>query len=445
MDISPGVIIEQKYRIEEKIGEGSSSLVFKALDLDLNKIVALKFLREELAVLPSRRKRFLRESRIAARFIHPAILPVRAIGEWKNTLYLVIDFHSGKTLRTLLRERTITLEEVASLSRQMLLCLIEAHKIGLVHGDIKPANLMIKEESDGLKLSIVDFGLASSADDPTSSQKASGTPNYMAPEVLLGDVPTPASDLYSAALCIYEMITKTLPFLRSGNEHTPLYTIFHQDPTPLSHYRRVPKMVDKIMQKALAISVSERYQSSQEFLDAMELAWHSRYNFSSHQKASLIFIAIGCLIGGYLFFHYHNISQQNQHIQNIERLLSEKKFNEARQLISIYSPQTKEFLWQSIWEEFLQLLEQPPAKMEAFFRDSIWQKEEFFVLHQYLKSYYIQYLITKNYNQQQYQKAIDYCHSFNGTPAQNILLRNIQRILEYYIKQKTSDSSTPPN
>lgn len=425
MQLAPGTMIQQKYEIECNLGEGSTSIVYRAKDIDLNKLVALKFLRPELAVLPSRRKRFWHESQIAARFLHPAVMPVRAIGEWQNTLYLVMDYHPGQTLRTILKQRKLTLQEVESLAKQMLTCLADAHKVGLIHGDIKPANLMIKQEEQQLKLSIVDFGLASTAEEETIKE-AAGTPNYMAPELLLGDPPSPISDLYSAALCIYQMLTNHLP-IRHPNEN-PLLYVLHNDPVPPSHHRRIPRQLDKVMAKALHQDPSARFANAEEFRTALETAWSSSYSWSRWQIfGTLILVLSVVFILGWGIWQQRQ-QRYYQEFQQAIQALQQKNFRQVREWAVIWrykKLEARELLWKSLWYEFMSLLDRSESEMQQFFQDAIWHDPEFLALQSYLQFYHAQYRIKKDWEQEHYQQAIDRCNQFSGLPSQNQILQQI--------------------
>ena len=158
-----------------------------------------------------------------------------------------MDYHPGRTLQQILAQRELSLDQVHALSRQLLLCLQQAHNGGLLHRDIKPANLLIDETSG--ELSIVDFGLGLCHEYAVRS--AAGTPSYMSPEQLLINPLDQRSDLFSAAVCIYQMLTAKLPFNVSEGE-TILHAIFEQQLVPPSRYRRLPKALDWVMAKALA-------------------------------------------------------------------------------------------------------------------------------------------------------------------------------------------------
>lgn len=427
MELLPGTVIQQKYKIISNLGQGSTSIVYHAQDVDLDKEVALKFLRPELATYPSRRKRFWHEAQIAARFLHPSVMPVRAIGEWQNTLYLVMDYHPGQTLRTLLKQRSLTLSEARSLADQMLTCLADAHKVGLVHGDIKPANLMIKEDNQLLKLSIVDFGLASTTEE-TPSKGGSGTLNYMAPEVLLGAPPSQKSDLYSAALCIYQMLTNSLPI--QNTSENPLASVLNYNPVPPSRHRRIPHLLDQVMAKALHQDIANRYTSAEEFKTALETAWTSSYSWSRYQILAGFFLFVVLIAIISFGWSYYKQQQYDMQFQTATQALEDHKFSLAREWAMVWryeKPEARELVWKSLWYEFIWLTNKPEQEMQTFLQDTIWQDPEFIVLHSYLQFYNTHYHVTRDLRQQNYTRAIDRCSQFSGLSSHQQIFQKISK------------------
>jgi len=308
--------------------------------------------------------------------------------------------------------------------------------MGLVHGDIKPANLMIKEDADEFRLSLVDFGLASSLEEGLA-QKPAGTPNYMAPEVLLGEPAKPASDLYSAAVCIYEMITKKLP-LRQDAENTLLYTILQNDPTPVSKHRRIPKMLDTVLGKALSLDVADRYLTAYEFYEALEQAWESGYRLSTKNSILLIACPMIFLICLGLWPLVRNHLQEHQDLQQAQDLLQQKQYAECREILFAMEGHWQEvrvLLWQSLWAEFLSLLNKD-QDMQVFFDAPIWKKSELSLLKSNLKFYYVSHQIGQYCLNAEYDKAIECCDRFVGTKGQMQILQNQKKRLEFRKQQK---------
>ncbi|NUM36468.1 MAG: serine/threonine protein kinase [Candidatus Brocadiae bacterium] len=464
MEIAPGTVIQSKYRLEKKLGEGSSSVVYKAQDVDLNKPYALKFLRKELSCLPSKRKFFLTEAKIIAGLRHPSIVSVRGIGEWQQTLYLVMDYYPDKSLKELMQERELSLEEVRDLSSQMLQGLKEAHRHGLVHGDIKPGNLMLKKEGSRWKLGIVDFGLAVYAPEKGT---VGGTPFYMSPEQLLGSSGNKTSDLYSAAVCTYQMITGRFPIQAASPEEL-IYRILQEDPIPPSRFRKIPRLMDRVFANALSLEPESRYKDIQSFQDALDIAWNSRLVFS-YKQLLVFFVSIICLISIFLSFHYYD---QNKHIQNLlqesqlsltqsqwgtsQRLAKEALLviEKNRILFGLFSQKNADLLsekaysilWQICWKEYLVLLQTKQFdKVLSLIQDEIFLSPEGKTLYPYFLFYYEEHRIYQAWKENNLKKAIEIGSVKIGNPLhQEIREKQMNRFqirkqiapLEEWIKEK---------
>jgi eukaryotic-like serine/threonine-protein kinase len=196
------------YRIERELGRGGMATVFLAHDLKHNRPVALKVMREEIAITLGA-DRFLREIEIAARLQHPHILPLFDSGEVDGGLYYVMPFVEGETLRgRLQRERQLPVEDACAIARQIAGALAYAHSQGVIHRDIKPENILL---SAGVAV-VADFGIAkaisaaSAEPGDTSAGMAIGTPAYMSPEQAGGEQVDGRSDLYALGCLLYEML-----------------------------------------------------------------------------------------------------------------------------------------------------------------------------------------------------------------------------------------------
>jgi eukaryotic-like serine/threonine-protein kinase len=249
------------YEILEKLGGGGMGVVYKARDLRLGRLAALKFLPAHLDSQDDRR-RFLNEARAASSLDHPNICTVYEIGETgegEGGLFIAMACCEGETLKKKIQRGTLKIDEAIDYTLQIAAGLSRAHSQGIVHRDIKPANLMIT--SDG-QVKIVDFGIAKLASETglTRFGVAIGTPAYMSPEQILGEPVDHRTDIWSLGVVLYEMLAGRLPF-ESEDDRACAYAILHQAPRPIRIRRpEAPPELEQILGKALERSPADRYQ-----------------------------------------------------------------------------------------------------------------------------------------------------------------------------------------
>jgi serine/threonine-protein kinase len=260
-----------KYRIVGQLGRGGAGIVYKAVDETLNRDVAVKTLNPDL-VNSEVMNRFRAEATILAKLNHPQIATIYELFRSDNELLMVMEFVSGETLDRLCeRSGAIEPDRAAYVIDSILSALEHAHRAGIVHRDVKPANVMVTEEG-GIK--IMDFGIARvlGAEQKTVDFRLMGTPAYMSPEQVMGQEVDGRTDLYSVGVLFYRLLTGALPF----NADTALGMLQRQirdTPTPISvHQPTLPEWCDQIVQRALAKTPSDRFQSAEEFRDALSRA-----------------------------------------------------------------------------------------------------------------------------------------------------------------------------
>jgi eukaryotic-like serine/threonine-protein kinase len=203
-----------RYEVERTLGGGGMAVVYLARDGELGRPVALKVLAENLADDAELRQRFVREARLAARLSHPNVVRVYDAGEEDGRPYIVMECVDGESLAELLRrEGALAADRVAELGTQACAGLEHAHRAGLVHRDVKPANLLLTEDGT---LKVADFGIAHAVGGTRVTEVGTvlGTAAYLSPEQALGDAVTPASDLYSLGTCLYELLAGEPPYGR---------------------------------------------------------------------------------------------------------------------------------------------------------------------------------------------------------------------------------------
>lgn len=258
------------YEVVELLGAGSSGVVFKALDEQLNRFVALKILRPSLG--ESARQRFLQEAQAAAAIDHENIITIYQVGEESSLAFIAMQLLPGETLEALLsREKKLAPDTAKEIARQITVGLSAAHEQGMIHRDIKPANIWLDEKRDRIK--ILDFGLARVADDDpkfTDTGMIAGTPTFMSPEQAKGSEIDQRSDLFSLGCVMYQMVTGDLPFY-GKNVLATLQTILRHHPTPACDVdSRVPQPLSDLIRCLLAKQPDKRPATAKAVLEALD-------------------------------------------------------------------------------------------------------------------------------------------------------------------------------
>ena len=253
------------YLLQDQLGAGGMGIVFRAEDLKLRRVVALKFLPPDLTSDPLQRAQLLREARAASQLDHVNIGVIHGIEESDDgQIFIVMASYEGETLRSRISRGALSGSEAVNIVEQIAEGLREAHAKGIVHRDIKPSNLILTRQG---VVKIIDFGLASFLEPATVTQsgRIAGTAAYMSPEQAQGKRADARSDLWALGIVLYEMLTGRLPF---HGENTPslLYSIVHKPPTPAIE---VSGRWASIIEGALAKDPGRRYQTVAEFLDAL--------------------------------------------------------------------------------------------------------------------------------------------------------------------------------
>jgi len=275
-----------KYVIIEEIGRGGMGAVYKARDIELDRIVAIKVLSPYLVGEPRLVQRFMREARLAANLDHPNIVTIYDIGGEGSYYYFAMKYLEGVTLKEYVVENgPLSPDEALPIVQQLAAALDYAHAQNLIHRDVKPGNAIISD--DGL-LRLTDFGLAKVAENLklTASGDTIGTLEYMAPEQARGNAEK-GSDIYSLGVIVYEMLTGRLPF-EGNNQATLLYQHLHDPPPPLHQWNpSIPPGVEKVVLKAMAKDPAERYPTAGEFYQSLEEAIRKSLPVASARRSSV--------------------------------------------------------------------------------------------------------------------------------------------------------------
>ena len=261
------------YKILEKLGEGGMGVVYKAQDTNLDRLVAIKVLPSHLSTSPENKARFLQEAKATAALSHPNILSVYEIDERNDSMFLVMEFIEGQTLKSCLANLKsgtgVPVLQAIEWVEKIALGLSVAHEKEIIHRDIKAENVMLM--ADG-QVKIMDFGLAKlkNAGSLTKVGSSVGTLAYMSPEQAQGLAADARSDLWSLGILFFELLTADLPF-KSEHSAGLMYLIVNQDPPmPSDLDRRIPHPVDSFVRKTLAKDRNHRFQNAREFLDALK-------------------------------------------------------------------------------------------------------------------------------------------------------------------------------
>jgi serine/threonine protein kinase len=283
-----GLTLDDRYRIESKVGEGGMSFVYRATDLESEEACAIKVLSPALARDTTSMARLRREAHVGARLVHPNVCHIRKLGQTTDGLvYVVMPFVDGEVLadRTY-RAGQLTLGEVVPFVRQIAAGLQAAHDLGIVHRDLKPENIMIcRAGANGSERAVVmDFGLAKERPAGPELEKLTatgivlGTPEFMSPEQLRGKPLDGRSDVYSLALMTYEMLTGKLPF-EGKTQQELMIARLRNEPIPIRRLRPdldISAAVERVLLKGMARDVEQRYRRAPEFADALASAATSR-------------------------------------------------------------------------------------------------------------------------------------------------------------------------
>jgi len=261
--MNEGDLLNQRYQLLERLGSGGMAEVFRARDLMLERSVAIKVLRADYSSNKDFQERFRQEARAAANLSHPNIVTVHDFGLEGGQLFIVMEQIPGTDLKSLLRKRgRFTVEEAIPLMVQACAGIGYAHRAGLVHCDVKPHNLLIAPDR---RLKVTDFGIARALSTIHPGDREDvvwGSPQYFSPEQARGQSPSPASDVYSLGVVLYEMLTGTLPFNGSNAEELARMHV-HARPHLLGEYLPdVPPMLEQIEAKVLSKEPSARYRTA---------------------------------------------------------------------------------------------------------------------------------------------------------------------------------------
>jgi serine/threonine protein kinase len=254
-------LLAERYQLVSVLGRGGMGDVWLACDQRLQRDVAIKVLRPELAAEPRVRQRFEDEARAAAQLTHPNVVTVYDTGDDDGTPFIVMERLSGRTLADVVREGDVSLEQADRWADEILAAVAAAHGAGVLHRDIKPGNVLLA--ADG-SVKVADFGIAKIADDvdATTTGVVLGTPAYLAPERLAGHPATPASDIFGVGVVLYELLSGHCPF-PGDNPMAIAHAIQQGEIVPLRQRRpEVDPAMAAALERAMSVDPDDRFSSA---------------------------------------------------------------------------------------------------------------------------------------------------------------------------------------
>ena len=267
-----GTLLSERFRLEEKIGSGGMSTVYRAFDETLERWVAIKLMHREISSDSQQLERFRREARAVARLNHPHVVTVIDFGEDDDHPYIVFEYVEGETLKERVRRLgRLPVSEAVAYAIEIGRGLECAHSNMLVHRDVKPQNVLIDAEG---RAKVTDFGIARSleAEGLTATGRVLGTTDYVAPEQALGEETTAQSDVYSLGICLFEMLTGDVPFKADSQVAVAMKHV--KDPLPDIRLRRpeVSAALAAVVDTACSKETANRYASAHEMVHELEHA-----------------------------------------------------------------------------------------------------------------------------------------------------------------------------
>ena len=258
-------VLNGRYELLERIGSGGMSVVYKARDRALGRIVAIKMMHESFTSDSGFLKRFQQEAHAAANLAHPNIVTVHDIGQDEYKHFIVMEYVEGQTLKEIIRSYEgdpMPINRALDLIIQVCNGIGYAHRANLVHCDVKPQNIIVTVDE---RVKVADFGIARAISGATQQQQVSqvwGTPQYFSPEQAAGEAPTPASDVYAIGIILFEMLTGRLPF--AAESHTAMALKHLHTPPPLvtEFNPGIPSQLAQIVNKLLAKEPAGRYRTA---------------------------------------------------------------------------------------------------------------------------------------------------------------------------------------
>lgn len=279
-----GLLLGNRYQLTRIIGIGGMAVVYEAKDIQTNRFVAVKVLKDEIATDTQALKRFVNESKAIAMLSHPNIVRIYDISVKEKFKYIVMELLNGVTLKNYITQKgRLGIDETISYSEQILMALAHAHSRGIIHRDIKPQNILLLKNG---QIKVTDFGIAKlpNAETVTLTDKAIGTVFYISPEQVSGKPITPRSDLYSLGILMYEMLTSHLPFTADSPVSVALKQINDIPRSPRELNPEIPRGLEQIILTSMEKDPAARFQNAGQMLKALKrIESNHAYVFRPHR------------------------------------------------------------------------------------------------------------------------------------------------------------------
>ncbi len=260
------IVLSGRYRILNRLGSGGMANVYKAMDLNLQRDVAVKILRTDLIEDPNFRARFLQEARSAANLTHPNIVTIYDFGHDSGQFFIIMEYVEGNDLKTVIRSQgQQSVQQAVDLMIQIGQGVGYAHRAGLVHCDLKPQNILVSPDG---RVKITDFGISRALASITPEERADvvwGSPKYFSPEQAAGNAPSPASDVYALGIILFELLTGELPFEADTSADLAELHQTAQPPTPRIKNPSISIELELILLKVLSKEPAARYRTADQF------------------------------------------------------------------------------------------------------------------------------------------------------------------------------------
>jgi len=271
-ELTPGCFLGKRYKILRELGEGGMGRVLQAEDCELDRVVALKIIRPELARNAQTLKRFKQELILARQITHRNVIRVYDLGAADGIKFISMEFIEGQDLKSLLKAKgNFAAEDAGKIIEQVCRALQAAHSQGVVHRDLKPQNIMVDPRG---KVTVMDFGIARSVETAGTTQPGAlvGTPQYMSPEQVRGEKADARSDFFSLGIILYELVTGSTPFKAATMTSFLFDRMTEQARPPIELAPGIPKPLNEIAVRCLEFDKEKRYQNAGEILRDLE-AW----------------------------------------------------------------------------------------------------------------------------------------------------------------------------
>lgn len=337
------------YKILEKLGGGGMGVVYKAEDTKLKRTVAIKFLPPDLIRDDEAKVRFIQEAQAASALEHNNICTIHEVDETEDGhLFIVMTCYDGDTLKKTIEKGPLAIEDTVRIALQIAKGLSKAHEKGIVHRDVKPANIMITD--DGVA-KILDFGLVKLAGQTRITKTATtmGTVAYMSPEQSRGETVDQRTDIWSLGVVLYQMLTGQLPF-RGEYEQAVIYSILNDDPESIDNLRTdVPEELQKVVQKSLQKDAEKRYQKIGEIigiLEELERKFDSGQLVAPEQKkehrrkrikyayTAFIVLIVSVIAVALVFWRNAKVRRMNDLFEQLQPIVAAAQFDDAFELIN---------------------------------------------------------------------------------------------------------------